>query len=184
MLAILKKGLKAIHHYDRRKSPANKVTPTFERNETVMNKGKELRMATGIAIALFIVGVASFGYSAFSVNSQDQPIRVVYKTVTGKVWFDHQTHTSDSGYGVSCGDCHHHPPDDEAALIACRECHRLPAEGETVVGICLDCHDESDIEDAEVITAKDAAHEQCTGCHQDVEAGPAEIDNCYECHIQ
>jgi hypothetical protein len=35
-----------------------------------------------------------------------------------------------------------------------------------------------------VVGAKDAAHVQCTNCHQDVEAGPADIDQCYTCHIQ
>ena len=88
--------------------------------------GKELQLAYRLAITLFIVGVASYAYTAFSAKPPDEPIRVMYKTTAGKVLFDHKTHSADTGYGISCYDCHHHPPEDESALTGLQQ---LPPHG-------------------------------------------------------
>ncbi|MGD2009937.1 MAG: hypothetical protein PVI76_02510, partial [Desulfobacterales bacterium] len=72
--------------------------------------GKELQLAYRLAITLFVVGVAGYAYTAFSAKPPGEPIRVMYKTTAGKVLFDHKTHSADAGYGISCYDCHHHPP--------------------------------------------------------------------------
>jgi hypothetical protein len=139
---------------------------------------KELKLVIGLAICLLAVGVVS--YTAFSAKDPELPVRVMYRVAAGKVLFDHQMHSAESGYGFSCFDCHHHPPEDDMALRACGDCHtqtELPVvENEA----CLECHDAEDIEDSEMPQRGDAYHGQCVVCHQDFEAGPVE---CSECHV-
>ena len=143
-----------------------------------MTSKKELQLAYGLVIVLFVVGVLS--YAAFSAKTPDQPVRLMFKSVAGKVLFDHKTHTDDSGYGISCQDCHHHPEEDETDFRACGECHSLPPEGETLAMSCADCHEPDEIEGTEMIKKGDAFHSQCIDCHKANEAGPEE---CASCHV-
>ncbi len=142
-----------------------------------MNSEKELKIVYSLAIMLFIVGILS--YAAFPIKIPDEPVRLMFKGVAGNVLYDHKTHTTDSGYGISCIDCHHHPEEDETDLRACSECHYLPKDGETAPQACNDCHEPDEIEDSEYIKASDAFHTQCISCHQENESGPEE---CADCH--
>lgn len=145
-----------------------------------MTSGKDLKLVYSVAAILFIVG--SICYAAFPSNPPDEPIRIQYRSATGNVLFQHDQHASD--YDVSCYDCHHHPGDDEAGLIACSECHlKDPEEGAPPPDICLDCHDVDEIEDTEMLSQPDASHEQCSNCHQGIGAGPVK-QACSECHLQ
>ncbi|MGD2097942.1 MAG: cytochrome c3 family protein [Desulfobacterales bacterium] len=137
----------------------------------------ELKLAGAVAICLLVIGVIS--YAAFPLKAPDEPLRLMYTVAAGNVLFNHKVHTTEEGYGLTCFECHHHPPEDDSSLIACGECHLPPAEEEEVNQTCLDCHDESEIEDTEMITRADAFHLQCVNCHEDFEAGPAE---CTDCH--
>ena len=120
-----------------------------------MTPKKELQLAYGMLIILLMVGFLS--YAAFSAKPPDQPVRIMYKGVAGKVLFDHRTHTSDSGYGISCSDCHHHPEsDEEAAIRACGDCHQAPSEDAQVPQSCSDCHEPDEI-------SLHRSH-QCTEC--------------------
>ena len=121
---------------------------------------KEQQFAYGLAIVLFVVGVIS--YAAFPAKTPEQPVRIMFDSVAGKVLFDHKTHTAGSGYGLSCADCH----------------HNLEA-GETEPPSCLECH-EQQTEDVDVPKRSDAFHTQCINCHQEIEAGPRE---CGFCHV-
>lgn len=126
-----------------------------------MNSNKELKLAYGLAIILLIVGVLSF--AAFPAKSPDNPIRIMFKSAAGKVLFDHKTHRTADGYGISCADCHH-----------------TMEVGETEdVEACGDCH-EPESDDEDFPKRSDAFHQQCIGCHEDFEAGPIE---CSACHI-
>jgi len=147
-----------------------------------MTPKKELQLAYGMVIILLVVGFLS--YTAFPAKTPEEPVRIMYKVVAGKVLFDHKTHTSDTGYGISCKDCHHHPEsDEEAALMACGDCHQAPKEGAQVPQSCSDCHEPDEIEDAEMSKTSDAFHSQCESCHQDAGAGPEE-NRCSWCHVQ
>ena len=147
-----------------------------------MTSKKQLLFAYGLAIHLLLVGIIC--YAAFPVRAPGQPIRIMYQTNAGKVLFDHYTHTDASGYGASCFDCHHHPSDDDSALIACGACHQAPAEDGSKPERCLDCHDESDIEETEMSSRADAFHTQCTGCHEEFGKGPQPgSDDCSLCHV-
>ncbi len=131
-----------------------------------MTSKRELQIAYGMAIILFIVGFISF--AAFSAKSPEQPLRLMLKCAAGKVFFDHQTHISDTGYGMSCLDCHHELE-----------------EGYTKEDIqpCGECH-EAESDDEDVPKRMDAFHNQCLGCHQDYEAGPGSgPEECKLCHV-
>lgn len=123
----------------------------------------ELRLAYGVAIWLLFVGVVC--YAAFPAKTPSEPVRMMFEVAAGKVLFDHKTHHSVTGYGISCGDCHHTlEPDEYADAQSCSECHD-PTEG-----------------DEEVPKRADAFHQQCAGCHEDFGAGPKEKD-CNACHV-
>ena len=137
----------------------------------------ELKLAGAVAICLLVIGVIS--YAAFPLKAPDEPLRLMYTVAAGNVLFNHKVHAGVEGYGLACFDCHHHPPEDDSALIACGQCHLPPAEEVEVNETCLDCHDESDFEDTEMLTRGDAFHEQCITCHEDFEAGPVECTGCH-----
>ncbi len=148
-----------------------------------MTPKRELQIAYSLIIVFLFVGFIS--YAAFPAKTPDEPVRLMYKTVAGKVLFDHKTHLSDSGYGLACQDCHHHPEEPEEleeALVACGNCHKVLEEGKTFPDSCLDCHEAEDLEDSEVMKKSDAFHSQCESCHQEVEAGPEE-ERCSWCHV-
>jgi hypothetical protein len=131
-----------------------------------MASKKQLQLAYGLAIILFVVGVLSYAYTAFSAKPLDQPVRLMFDVVAGKVIFDHKTHTDDSGYGIACIDCHHTSEEDETNPDLCGDCHETPSD------------------DEEVPNRADSFHLQCTGCHEAVEAGPLMIDeDCALCHV-
>ena len=163
--------------------------PDVERKLFKMTPQKELKLAYSLAAILLIVGFISYG--AFPAKPPDEPIRLMYKTVAGKVLFDHKTHAAETGYALVCLDCHHHreEPDDEEAVDKeepfrpCGYCHQIPAEGETLPKTCLDCHETDEIEDVEEISKRsDAFHSQCESCHQEGGIGPEE-ERCSWCHV-
>ncbi|MFO8083068.1 MAG: cytochrome c3 family protein [Desulfobacterales bacterium] len=164
-----------------------------------MTSKKELQLAYGVAIVLFVVGVISF--AAFSAKAPDVPIRIVYEGVAGNAMFTHQTHMSEVGYSVDCYSCHHHGEEtvsckechlkvENAFAESCLSCHEYEdhewLEAETQNGVsyysaesCYDCHD--NVADMYAMMQTDAFHGQCIGCHADNDAGPKE---CSECHLK
>jgi len=124
----------------------------------------ELRLAYALAICLLVVGAIC--YAAFHEKAPEKPLRLQFKVAAGKVLFDHKTHFSESGYAISCGDCHHTLSEDEYEdAQSCTECHD-PDEG-----------------DEEQPKRADAFHKQCGGCHAQFEAGPTE-NECSKCHVR
>ena len=127
-----------------------------------MTSKKELLIASILAVVLFVIGVVS--YAAFPPKSLDQPLRIMFKCIAGKVLFDHKIHTADSGYGFACNDCHHNLEEDETEPEACGACHEPVSE------------------DEDTPNRADAFHSQCIGCHQENDTGPMEKD-CALCHV-
>ncbi len=142
-----------------------------------MTAKKELQLAYGIAIVLLVVGILS--YTAFSAKPPEEPVRIMFKVTAGKVLFTHKIHAAESGYGLACADCHHHPEDDDAALRACGDCHG-PSEERTEPNTCRECHGEGELDSEETLKRSDAFHQQCIDCHKENDAGPKE---CSECHV-
>lgn len=145
-----------------------------------MSSKKERDIAIGLAVVLLIVGVMCYG--AFPAKKPDQPIRVFYRTLGGKVLFDHKAHADESGYGVACSDCHHHPEGDEAANRACGTCHPK-ASGQELSQTCLECHDKDEVESTEMMKRADSFHKQCAGCHEQNDSGP-KGQECSLCHLK
>lgn len=137
-----------------------------------MTTKKHRMIAYGVAVHLLLVAIVC--YAAFPVDAPEEPYRLMYTTKAGNVLFDHKTHASPEGYGMSCFDCHHRPPndeeheerpEDESLLISCGKCHMdNPTEGEDPAG-CFECHEEA-------TTKADAVHGQCSQCHHDYGKGP------------
>jgi len=151
---------------------------THERTGFLMIPKQKMKLVYGLVLYFLMVGVLC--YAAFPVSPPEVPMRIMYDVTAGKVLFDHQTHTSESAYGLSCWDCHHHPVDDDAGLIACGTCHTATGDANGQPEVCLDCHDSDEIEDTEVMKRADAFHAQCIECHQDYGAGAVE---CAACHV-
>ena len=143
-----------------------------------MLSNRQLKIAYGLILYLLLVGVLS--YAAFPEKTPEEPVRLMYKVVAGKVLFDHKAHTSELKYSLSCYDCHHHPADDDSSLVACGECHYGTEAIEGPPEKCIECHDTDEIEDTEILKRADAFHDQCIKCHQDFEAGPVA---CAACHV-
>jgi len=162
--------------------PADGYRTKVERNPNHMTLKKELQYVYGLAVLLFVVGVLS--YAAYPKKAPDPPIRLMFSAIAGNVLFDHKTHSADTGYGLSCQDCHHHSEEDEPSVPVCGDCHSPPAEGETVNQTCLECHEAEEVEDTEMIIKRaDTFHLRCIGCHQEFEAGPQEgPEHCSSCH--
>ena len=125
---------------------------------------KELKLAYYIAGILLFVGAIS--YAAFPVNVPDEPRRIMFESIAGKVFFDHKTHSIEAGYGLSCIECHHELEEDET---------------DPQPQLCGDCH-EPDSEDEDMLKKMDAFHLQCSGCHEEFNAGPLN-EECNACHV-
>ena len=126
----------------------------------------ELKLAYGLIIYFLFVGVLC--YAAFPPETPREPIRMKFEVTAGNVIFEHKKHHDVTGYGLSCGDCHHTLAEDEYAdAQSCSECHELD-EG-----------------DEEVPKRSDAFHQQCAGCHEAFEAGPLFVEkDCNTCHVK
>ena len=151
---------------------------TVERTGFLMIPKQKMKVVYGLMVYCLVVGVLC--YAAFPVSAPEEPMRLMYKVTAGNVLFDHYSHASESAYGLSCWDCHHHPPDDDAALMACGECHATIENATQPPAICSDCHEPDEIEETQVMKRSDAFHAGCIECHQAFEAGPIE---CASCHI-
>ena len=127
---------------------------------------KELKLAYGLIIYFLFVGVLC--YAAFPPETAHEPIRLKFEVAAGNVIFEHKKHHDVTGYGLSCGDCHHTLAEDEYEYAeSCSECHDLD-EG-----------------DEEMPKRADAIHQQCGGCHEDFEAGPLFVsEDCNRCHVR
>jgi hypothetical protein len=145
-----------------------------------MSPNKDLKPAFYLAAILFIVGTVC--YAAFPAKKHEQPVRIMFKTLAGKVLFDHKTHASEKGYALSCGDCHHHPEGD-ASSGACGDCHINSEDNAQAPKKCLECHDSGDFDDIALTKRTDAFHNQCESCHEKADAGPKEKEKrCNWCH--
>ena len=123
----------------------------------------ELKLTYAVAAILLVIGAVS--YAAFPLQEPEEPLRLRFTVAAANVLFDHKAHASESGYGLSCEDCHHELLDGEYdAPNSCTECHD-PDEG-----------------DEDMPKRADAFHQQCAGCHEEFEAGPTESE-CALCHV-
>lgn len=149
-----------------------------------------------VVAALF--AVAMFGYSLPS-KPQENPPRVLLDNNGGRVIFTHAIHADD--YGYECADCHHDGVED-ARPLPCGSCHpaafdedfkKNHAEAFPSDAYCERCHysepsadmAEEDRPDPDMLYIRsDAFHDQCMGCHEDLDAGPYGDESCATCHAK
>lgn len=143
-----------------------------------MSPKQEKQTAYSLAIIMLVISVLC--YAGLPADVPEEPIRLMYKGTAGKVLFDHKAHLSETGYGLSCVDCHHHPGEDDEGILACGDCHLSANDSTELPEVCMDCHDSDEIEGSEMVNKTDGIHAQCIGCHQEYESGPAQ---CAACHV-
>jgi len=118
-----------------------------------MNLNNENLFAYALAAVMLFVGV--IGYAAFPEKVPDEPNRILFQCMAGKVQFSHQEHTVD--YGLSCSDCHHEITAEKTVPDACGSCHLSDSK--------------------KPVKRSDAFHNQCIGCHEG--GGPTECKGCH-----
>jgi hypothetical protein len=117
----------------------------------------EKTIGYALAVVLFVVGLLC--YTALAKKPPEDPLRIMFKSTGGKVFFDHKTHFSDAGYALECDVCH----------------HMLESKGEKPSS-CGECH----LEDGEDAPKRsDALHTQCIDCHEESGGGPTKCDSCH-----
>lgn len=154
-----------------------------------MTSEKDLRLVLGTAIVLLVVGVVCYAYTSSTYTPPEQPVRIMFEK-GGRLLFTHKTHTSESGYGISCEDCHHAHYEADLEAMACGDCHQAPTGDAPFAQACIDCHEDEDtgisvedIEGTEVMESSAAYHQQCKNCHEEVGSGPGNSeDDCRFCH--
>ena len=125
-----------------------------------MEAKKEKNIAYALVIVFLVVGVVS--YAAFPNRAPEEPVRIMLKSTAGDVLFNMKEHSSESGYGYACVDCHHELQENpDAKPTPCSACH----DGTT--------------EKSEISRA-DAFHGECQKCHEDSGMGPVD---CSACHV-
>ncbi|NWF93497.1 MAG: cytochrome c3 family protein [Syntrophaceae bacterium] len=77
-----------------------------------------------------------------------------------------------------------HKKHSETLKIDCVKCHHTWKKGETSGKLCKDCHKAK--AEGKTISAKDAYHKDCKGCHDEAKkakkaAGPT---GCTQCHVK
>ena len=90
---------------------------------------------------------------------------IEYTPSYGKVTFNHKKHA-------------------ETVKIDCLKCHHTWKKGETSGKLCKDCH-KAKLE-GKAISAKDAYHKDCKGCHEEAKKAnkPAGPTGCTQCHVK
>ncbi len=104
------------------------------------------------------------------------------------VEFNHELHV---GVAEDCSGCHHHTTGTGTVDTYCAKCHDNFEEQDTVA--CHDCHladpfsaeainkkSEKDHYHVDVNGLKGAYHQNCLGCHQEMD-GPS---GCQDCHAR
>lgn len=93
----------------------------------------------------------------------ESPFVNTFEDSYGPVRFMHSRHAADI-HG-DCATCHHYRPADPEAseTVACKACHQEAFDPEKQGRIGL----------------KAAYHQQCMGCHEDMDQGPVACDGCH-----
>lgn len=180
-------------------SSMTRYKPVDSKEFVQMTSKKHRMIVYGVTTLLLLVAVVC--YAAFPVQPPQEPLRLMYQTMAGKVLFDHQTHSEVDGYALDCADCHHdHPegePVDVEEVVACGQCHPIQSQVIPASKFCLDCHDEEELTAPDLSTRSDALHQQCTQCHlefgtgpmyqnalsDEAKAQPNEWIDCNKCHV-
>jgi len=115
---------------------------------------------------LITIGIiASFLFSVLAATGSFAADVVTLKASNGNVTFNHKKHL-------------------EAAGNDCLKCHHTWKKGETSGKLCVECH--KDKAEGKALSAKDAFHKDCQGCHKQLKEAkkPAGPTSCTQCHVK
>ncbi len=116
---------------------------------------------------LFSLGIlVCFVFSVLMVSGVFAAKDVVtFAASMGKVTFPHKKHA-------------------ETLKIDCMKCHHTWKKGETTGKLCLECHKAK--AEGKALTAKDAFHKDCKGCHDEAKKAnkPTGPTGCTQCHVK
>ncbi|MDX2479244.1 MAG: cytochrome c3 family protein [Desulfuromusa sp.] len=130
-------------------------------------------------------------FLSMSVYAMDAPDSVTIDAIAKyyePVEFDHAMHTD---LAEDCSVCHHHSTGTGTTDLYCSKCH---SQYEELVKVsCQDCHaadsfsaeainrqGQKDLFHSDMIGLKGAYHQNCLGCHQEMD-GPV---GCEDCHAK
>ena len=118
-----------------------------------MTPKRELQIAYSLIIVFLFVGAISF--AAFPAKTPDEPVRLMYKTVAGKVLFDQQNPfmriqgTASPVPGLSPSIILKNPKKvEDSACSVRRVSSKFLKKVKTFPDSCLDCHEAEDLEDS------------------------------------
>jgi hypothetical protein len=133
----------------------SRQTPTFV--EEILMEDLPLRQQRLRELG---VGIKDIEHSYLWLES---PLVNTFEDSYGPVRFMHSRHAAD--VRGDCATCHHYRPanPETAETVACKACHQKAF----------------DPEHPERIGLKAAYHQQCIGCHEDVEKGPVDCEGCH-----
>ena len=114
-------------------------------------------MGAGVLVGFLLSIVMATGIFAKDV--------VEYNPSYGKVTFTHKKHA-------------------ETIVKDCLKCHHTWKKGETTGKLCKDCHKAK--AEGKAMSAKDAYHKDCKGCHDDAKKAskPSGPTGCTQCHVK
>jgi hypothetical protein len=77
-----------------------------------------------------------------------------------------------------------HKKHAETLKIDCTKCHHTWKKGETSGKLCLECRKAK--AEGKALSAKDAFHKDCKGCHDDAKKAnkPTGPTGCTQCHVK
>ena len=109
--------------------------------------------------------IAGFVLASLMVSGLFAKDVVEYNPAYGKVKFTHKNHAEK--LKIDCLKCHHTWKQGETTGKLCKECHKAKTEGKN-------------------LSAKDAYHKDCKGCHDDAKKAnkPAGPTGCTQCHVK
>jgi len=107
-----------------------------------------------------IAVMAGFLLAVTAIGVFARKDKIIFDVPYGKITFNHGAHAT-----IDCLKCHHDWKPSQTAGKLCKDCHKAKAEGKT-------------------ISAKDAFHKNCKGCHDELKkAGkPTGPTACTQCH--
>ena len=137
---------------------------------------------------VFLLIMLFLPLSCFAMDAPDTITIDALASYYEPVQFDHELHV---GIAEDCSACHHHTTGTGTNNSHCARCHSNEEEQDLVS--CQDCH-QADSFTAQALSAKSeknlyhvdatglkgAYHQNCIGCHQDMD-GPS---GCTDCHAR
>lgn len=144
-------------------------------------------LGSAVLLCTTALALAASGPGKTSVSDVVEMKNPIYESHQRSiVSFTHKKHTED--YGLSCGDCHH---DDKGQALdlkmgdsvqSCAACHSIPGERPKGKGTPKLSKQERLAYHAEAI------HENCIGCHRDVNKKTGDRSRtpvmCNQCHAK